>query len=138
VNDYFPNAVLKSEPGFLTRTQVRLDKENTLIVTLGDIGPESGNTFGSFIFDIDRIVEKELSAQQSVLKQEIDHLHLDVWSVFSATKGERLEALLEKRQALIQLLKEWCEDDAHEQYETLEYLKQALDEGRLSDRKLFQ
>ncbi len=96
-NDYFPNAVLNSEPGFLMRVQSRLDKENILIVTLGDIGPASGNAFGAFIFDIDRIVEKELSIQQSVLKREIDRLHSDVWRVFSSAKGERLEALLERR-----------------------------------------
>jgi hypothetical protein len=44
----------------------------------------------------------------------------------------------QKRQALVQLLRGWCEDDAQEQYDTLEYLKQALDEDRLSNRKLFQ
>jgi uncharacterized protein (TIGR04255 family) len=96
-NNYFPKTVLNSEPGFLMRVQTRLDRENTLIVTLGDIGPESGSAFGAFIFDIDRIVERELSTQQSVLKQEIDWLHTGVWSVFSSARGERLEALLERR-----------------------------------------
>lgn len=96
-NDYFPKVALNSEPGFLMRVQTRLDRENTLIVTLGDIGPESGNAFGAFIFDIDRIVERELNTQQNILKQEIDRLHSDVWRVFSSAKGKRLEALLERR-----------------------------------------
>lgn len=41
---------------------------------------------------------------------------------------------------LIALLESWCsgdEADAEEQRETWEYLKRALDEDRLSDRKLF-
>ena len=44
---------------------------------------------------------------------------------------------LQKKRDLIQLLKSWREGNEQEQHETLEYLKQALDENRLSDRKLF-
>ena len=44
----------------------------------------------------------------------------------------------EKNQALIRLLQSWREsDDAAEQRETLAYLMQAIDEDRLSERKLF-
>lgn len=43
----------------------------------------------------------------------------------------------QKNEALIQLLRSWREDDEQEQRDTWEYLKQALDEDRLSDRKLF-
>jgi hypothetical protein len=42
-----------------------------------------------------------------------------------------------KSLALIQLLKSWREGDEQEQRSTWEYLKQALDEDRLSERKLF-
>ncbi len=42
-----------------------------------------------------------------------------------------------KSEALIQLLKSWREGDEQEQRSTWEYLKQALDEDRLSERKLF-
>lgn len=39
---------------------------------------------------------------------------------------------------LVQLIQSWIDEgDADEQRETLEYLIQALDEDRLSDRKLF-
>ena len=47
------------------------------------------------------------------------------------------EEHLQKRRDIIQLLKSWREDDKQEQHETLEYLKKAIDEDRLSDRKLF-
>ena len=43
----------------------------------------------------------------------------------------------EKNRALIQLLRSWREGDEQEQRSTWEYLKQALDEDRLSERKLF-
>lgn len=43
----------------------------------------------------------------------------------------------QKNFALAQLLKSWHEGDELEQRETWERLKKALDEDRLSDRKLF-
>ena len=43
----------------------------------------------------------------------------------------------QKNSALIQLLRSWREGDEQEQRSTWEYLKQALDEDRLSERKLF-
>ena len=52
------------------------------------------------------------------------------------TRAEQIQ----RNQAAIQLLESWCnvsEEDAREQRETFEYLKRALDEDRLSNRKLF-
>jgi len=43
----------------------------------------------------------------------------------------------QKKRALIQLLRSWREGDEQEQRNTWEYLRQALDEDRLSERKLF-
>lgn len=43
------------------------------------------------------------------------------------------EKQMQKDAALIQLLKSWREGDEQEQRETLEYLKQGLDEDRPSD-----
>jgi hypothetical protein len=43
----------------------------------------------------------------------------------------------QKNRALIQLLRSWREGDEQEQRSTWEYLKQVLDEDRLSERKLF-
>ena len=40
-------------------------------------------------------------------------------------------------EAVIRLLRAWCVEDADEQRETWEFLRRALDEDRLSDRKLF-
>jgi len=43
----------------------------------------------------------------------------------------------QRSHALIQLLNSWREGDEQEQRSTWEYLKRALDEDRLSERKLF-
>ena len=44
----------------------------------------------------------------------------------------------EKNEAIARALRTLLEGDEKEQRETFEYLKQALDEDRPSDRKLFQ
>lgn len=51
---------------------------------------------------------------------------------------QKRRAQIEKNKGLIALLDEWLADpDAEEQKETWEFLRKALDEDRLSDRKLF-
>jgi len=93
-NEYIAPGVLRSDPGFLSRAEVHLDTQNTLIVTLGDqpSGPTAGHN--AIIFDIDRVSQRELSPQNDSLSHEIDHLHEDVWQVFSSAKSDRLELLL--------------------------------------------
>ncbi|MCB9078923.1 MAG: hypothetical protein H6631_15070 [Anaerolineaceae bacterium] len=46
--------------------------------------------------------------------------------------------LVSKNQVAIELLRAWREGDKSEQQETWDYLKQALEEDRLSNRKLFK
>jgi uncharacterized protein (TIGR04255 family) len=97
-NDYIPVGILRSESGFLLREEIHLNTENILIITLGDLKSDVDTGHGAIIFDIDRIVEREILTGQEVLEQEMDRLHADVWAVFSSTKGEKLEALLSRRQ----------------------------------------
>ena len=54
-----------------------------------------------------------------------------------STTDNALSEDIKKREALIRLLQSWREGDEQEQIETLKLLQQALDEDRLSDRKLF-
>ena len=57
-----------------------------------------------------------------------------VWTFEVASPVETPPA----NQAAIALLRSWAEEgDEQEQRDTWEYLKEALDEDRLSDRKLF-
>jgi hypothetical protein len=50
----------------------------------------------AIIFEIDRIVERELLPGQ-IFEQEMDRLHADVWDVFSSAKGEKLDRFLNRR-----------------------------------------
>jgi hypothetical protein len=55
----------------------------------------------------------------------------------SSTQNEFV-AIQQKQQAAVLLLQSWIDDgDAEEQQETAKFLTQALDQDRLSDRKLF-
>jgi|SRR5450755_702643 hypothetical protein len=63
-------------------------------------------------------------------------------SPHTASQSENKElsqsaAQSQKSRALIQLLRSWREGDEQEQRTTWEYLKHAIDEDRLSERKLF-
>ncbi len=69
--------------------------------------------------------QQSLALREPITKSSLPSLRL------SPHTSNNLQA--QNRQALIQLLKGWCEDDAQEQFDTLEYLKQALDEDRLSE-----
>jgi hypothetical protein len=51
---------------------------------------------------------------------------------------ERDTNLVSENQAAIELLRAWREGDESEQRETWGYLKQTLEEDRLSNRKLFK
>jgi hypothetical protein len=55
----------------------------------------------------------------------------------SKTETDHNPEQIQKKTELIQLLRSWREGDEQEQHDTWEYLKRALDEDRLSDRKLF-
>jgi uncharacterized protein (TIGR04255 family) len=94
--DYIPHGILSSEPGFLLRIQTHLNSENILIITLGDTESEFEGGHGAIIFDIDRIVEREILPGQD-LEQEMDRLHADVWDVFSSAKSEKLDRFLNRR-----------------------------------------
>lgn len=96
-NDYISAGFLRSGPRFLLREEIHLDALNILIITLGDPQSDADGGHGAIIFDIDRIVEREVPTGQEVLMQEMDRLHADVWEVFSSAKGEKLEALLNRR-----------------------------------------
>jgi len=89
--DFLPTVLLKSEHGFVSRTESKLDAENKLLITL--LHDRSGD-HGSVIFDLDRIVEKEIKPDWQTIDSTIETLHNDIWDIFAAAKGPNLEALL--------------------------------------------
>lgn len=91
-NDYVPKIILNSLPGFISFVQSRLDENNRLNVTVGEqiVKPSQP----AFIFDIDRILEKELPLESEILLPEMTLLHENVWDVFKSAKTEELERML--------------------------------------------
>ncbi len=70
------------------------------------------------------------------LKQKSEQQGISIESYALQLLTEQI--LLEEKQAeAINLLQSWLDEDTEEQKETGEYLIRALDEDRLSDRKLF-
>lgn len=57
--------------------------------------------------------------------------------VRSDSKADERAARIKRNRRAIALLRKWQESDDDEQSETWEFLRKALDEDRLSDRKLF-
>ncbi len=51
-------------------------------------------SIGHFLFDINRGIEKKISAEADSLTTIIRKLHQDVWNIFSKAKGQKLEQLL--------------------------------------------
>jgi uncharacterized protein (TIGR04255 family) len=96
--DYIPPGVLSSLPGFLLRVEVHQDNQNRLIVTVGSDVSDSAGEFGAVIFDIDRIVEREMPPEEQLLVQEMNRLHEDIWKTFAEAKTDKLTRLLEGRE----------------------------------------
>jgi uncharacterized protein (TIGR04255 family) len=92
--DYIPQAVLTSLPGFILQMQTKTHETSRTSVTIGESGGESA-ALTAFIFDIDRISDRQISADLSDLIAEAERLHDDVWNVFAAATGPKLRKLLE-------------------------------------------
>lgn len=95
--EYIPKGILDSEAGFLLRLQSHLDTKNTLIITIGDTIPNAESSYGTIIFDIDRIVEQAITLKQEILEKAIDILHNDIWNTFSTARGEKLDRFLRRK-----------------------------------------
>jgi uncharacterized protein (TIGR04255 family) len=93
-SDYVAKSVLASQPGFLSRVEVRSDVDNRLIVTVGDATTSTEPGIRALIFDIDCIAEKEIGVENDAIKKQIARLHDVAWNVFSASMTVRLESLL--------------------------------------------
>ncbi len=88
-SDYIPKSALESLPGFLSRLQIRKDKRNRLIVTLGD-KPGTGDSASEIVLDIDCILEADIRIEDEAILDEINSLHQTAWDIFSSSMTPRL------------------------------------------------
>lgn len=89
-SDFIPAGVLRAKGSFLSRCESQIDAENRVIVTLAEVQQEGEEKQKAFVFDIDRILEKELALDNDVLAAEMEKLHDDVWNIFKAAQTPRL------------------------------------------------
>ena len=96
-SNFIPKDVLAATGRIVCRVDVDRDAENRVIVTLGTQPADDADEYGSFVLDIDRIVQREIAIDPRAVCSEADRLHDDAWGIFESAKTERLERLLKKR-----------------------------------------
>lgn len=92
--DFLPNEAMRHASGYSARAEVCTDASNRTIVSLQHQPPDASVISGAILFDIDRIVEKKISADPTKIGTEADSLHEDVWRVFADAKTDRLVRLM--------------------------------------------
>jgi len=107
---------------------------------IGSFG--TGTPFSGLSHSLREIQSSSVTPSGSVWLQTLARLAYEPPHAAPQSKIEKKElpqsaTQSQKNRALIQLLRSWREGDEQEQRSTWEYLKQALDEDRLSERKLF-
>jgi hypothetical protein len=107
---------------------------------IGAFGTET--LFSGLSYSLQEVQSSSVTPSGSLWLQTLARLAYEPPRTASQIEIESIElpqsaAQSQKSYALIQLLRSWREGDEQEQRSTWEYLKQALDEDRLSDRKLF-
>jgi uncharacterized protein (TIGR04255 family) len=92
-NQYISSSVLQSKPRFELQSSINLDNGNRIQVIITD-RPPAPNGYGTFIFDIDRVMEQTISVETNSLTEVVNKLHNDVWEVFHSARSSKLESLL--------------------------------------------
>jgi uncharacterized protein (TIGR04255 family) len=93
-SDFISVAALRSIPPVVSRMETKTDDFNGTNVIFTHQEVETSR-FGAFLLDIERFTEAKLGVETDVLHNEVTRLHDDVWEVFTSTKNERLERLLQ-------------------------------------------
>ena len=94
-SDYIPAVVLRSKGSFLSRVESQIDAENRIIVTLAEGQSDGKEHKRGIIFDIDRIIQKDIPVEDQVLHGEMNNLHEHVWEIFKTGQTKRLRTFLE-------------------------------------------
>ncbi len=102
----------------------------------------NGTPFSGLSQSLQETQSSSVTPSGSLWLQTLARLAYEPPRTASQSESENKElpqsaAQSQKNRALIQLLRSWREGDEQEQRNTWEYLQQALDEDRLSERKLF-
>jgi hypothetical protein len=104
--------------------------------------PAYGTLFSGFSHSLDEMQSSSVTPSGLLWLQRLARIAYENPLTVSQSEIEEKElpesiAPSQKSRAFIHLLRSWREGDEQEQRNTWEYLKRALDEDRLSERKLF-
>lgn len=91
---FLPKEALRYASAYSARTDVRTDESNRIIVSLQHEPSAVDSTSGAALFDIDRILERDLPTDAGTLGSEVDALHEDVWRISSDAKTDRRSHLM--------------------------------------------
>jgi uncharacterized protein (TIGR04255 family) len=90
VGDYISAGIVKNKGRFLSRIESYIDDNNRIIVTVAEEKQVSKNGEYNILFDIDRILQKDIQIDKDILSKEMENLHDDIWEIFDASKTEKL------------------------------------------------
>jgi len=92
-NIYYPTAILNSSSGFSARNEFDIGNNIRLIITLSE--PAQKEKKGGIVFDIDVIVFVDgREMNWSLIKEQLEILHKEIWQVFSTSLSQKYESLL--------------------------------------------
>lgn len=93
---YLAKILLESGPGYVGRSEIRLDEMNRLIVgiTHDHTNPPP---YGALILDIDRICEAPTSVEWKQFDNVLEKMHDGTWEVFDSLCGARFKKLINSK-----------------------------------------
>lgn len=91
---FLPNEALIHASGYSVRAEVCTDASHLTVVSLLHQPPDAALHSGAVVFDIDRILEKEIAPDPLKIGTEVDSLHEEVFRVFAEAKTDRLAHLM--------------------------------------------
>jgi uncharacterized protein (TIGR04255 family) len=92
--DLIPPSLLRSEPDFSFRLETRWDRINRLFATITHVSGPAMGPHGALLFDIDRIMEQDMTTDDAAVDDIAERLHEDIWNVFVEAKNGNYDRLL--------------------------------------------
>jgi uncharacterized protein (TIGR04255 family) len=92
-NDYIPNSVLTSLPGFLYRNEFLINNNHRVVITVAE---KDNNEKKDIILDIDCISNKQIEIKKKLIDKEIETLHQKAIDIFFSFRSPNIDKLLNK------------------------------------------
>lgn len=91
-NKYYPDGILDSCTGFVSRSEFSVEESKRLIITIAEAS--QNNHEKGFVFDIDSIIQIHAATEWESILEKIDSLHDLVSDVFFSSIARKYESFL--------------------------------------------